>query len=103
MAVGLSFSTVSAGTYHTCGLAAVGAAYCWGFNGHGELGDGTTTNRSTPTLVAGSVSFLAISSGDTHTCGLAAAGAAYCWGDNSTGQLGDGTTTNRLAPTPVIQ
>jgi alpha-tubulin suppressor-like RCC1 family protein len=53
VASGLSFSGVTTGQAHTCGVTAAGAAYCWGANGWGQLGDGTTTNRVTPVLVAG--------------------------------------------------
>ena len=100
----VSFAAVSAGVYgHTCGVPAGGAAYCWGPNPYGELGDGTTTNQSSPVLVAGGVSFAAVSAGGAHTCGVTAGGAAYCWGLNSKGQLGDGTTTNRSSPVLVVQ
>ena len=101
-AVTLTFTAVSADGLYTCGLAAAGAASCWGTNGSGLLGDGTTTDRLTPGLVAGGVSFAAVSAGTQHTCGVTAAGAAYCWGANGSGQLGDGTnTTNRLTPVLV--
>src|SRR5438067_2118836 len=86
---------------HTCGVTAAGAAYCWGSNRTGQLGDGTTTQRLTPVPVASSVPFTAVSAGSFHTCGLTAAGAAYCWGGNGAGQLGDGTGTDSFVPVPV--
>jgi alpha-tubulin suppressor-like RCC1 family protein len=102
VAGGLSFAAVSTGLQYTCGVTAGGTAYCWGRNGIGQLGDGTTTPRLTPVPVAGGVSFATVIAGSGHTCGVTAAGAAYCWGANDFGMLGDGTTTNRLTPVPVL-
>src|SRR3989442_1090711 len=102
---GVSFAAVTGGDLHTCGLATglSAAAYCWGANGSGQLGDGTTTSQSSPVLVQAppGVSFAAVTGGVAHTCGVTAAGIAYCWGRNLEGQLGDGTTMNRLTPVPV--
>jgi alpha-tubulin suppressor-like RCC1 family protein len=51
VAGGLSFASLTAGTGHTCGVTGAGSLYCWGDNGHGRLGDGTTTNRYIPVSV----------------------------------------------------
>lgn len=99
-----AFTTLSAGGSHTCRVMADGAAYCWGFNGNAQLGDGTTAHPSSPVPVpvAGGVRFAAVSAGYFHTCGITAASAAYCWGSNYEGQLGNGTRFGELSPAPVL-
>lgn len=72
---------------------------CWGANDKGQLGDGTTTSRSTPTKALGDVVWL-VGNGDSQCAGKAT-GEILCWGANEYGQLGDGTTTNRPTPTPM--
>ena len=102
VATPLRFVHLTAGDTHTCGLTREGVAYCWGWNGRGELGDGTTETRAVPTPVATSVRFRALVAAHyAATCGLALDGRAYCWGTNNRGSLGDGSLENRLLPTPV--
>src|SRR3989449_9708468 len=97
----VKFAAVSVGGIHTCGVAAGGVAYCWGWNTRGQLGDGTSgTERWVPVRVVGDARFAAVSAGDRYSCGLTAAGAAYCWGLNGWGQLGDGARTDRPGPAP---
>jgi alpha-tubulin suppressor-like RCC1 family protein len=99
---GYAFSSLGAGGFVTCGLTPAGKAYCWGPNYDGEVGDGTTTARNTPTAVSGGLTFTALAVGGEHVCGLISTGAAYCWGWNGQGQVGDGTFNNsRLVPTAV--
>jgi len=86
---GISFSHISAGDTFACALDLSGRAYCWGDNTFGQLGDGTTTARATPTPIAGGYSFTSISAGLAHACGLSTSGEAYCWGMNNARQLGD--------------
>jgi alpha-tubulin suppressor-like RCC1 family protein len=94
---------VSAGRSHTCANITVGGTgglYCWGLNDDGQVGDGTTIQRTSPALVSGGP-FTSVTAGGSHTCALNSAGAAYCWGRNNNGQLGDGTTTMRTTPVLV--
>jgi alpha-tubulin suppressor-like RCC1 family protein len=76
----LVFAMVSAGYFHACGLTTGGESYCWGENTGGQLGDGTSTTRTSPVLVSGAQVFDRISAGRSHTCGLTASGPVYCWG-----------------------
>jgi alpha-tubulin suppressor-like RCC1 family protein len=98
-----TFSQISVGDQHTCGLTTDARAYCWGENVLGQIGTGSTLPSvfSTPAPVSALFTFTQISAGTGHTCGIATGGSLYCWGSNSAGELGDGTTTNRSLPTLV--
>jgi alpha-tubulin suppressor-like RCC1 family protein len=52
----------------SCGVTTVDRAYCWGANGRGQLGDGTTTTRLKPVLVSGGLRFSRVSTGFEQTC-----------------------------------
>jgi alpha-tubulin suppressor-like RCC1 family protein len=96
------FTTISSGARHSCGLAAAGAAYCWGSNGDGQLGAPSIPSWAhQPVAVTGNLAFTQISAGDAHTCAITAAGGAYCWGDNGVGQLGNNSTTDATSPVAV--
>ena len=74
----LDFASVGVGAIRTCGLAATGDAYCWGFNDFGQLGNGSTTGSLTPVLVSGGIRFSSISTKFGHTCGVTSVGDVYC-------------------------
>ena len=96
----LSFSQLTAGSAHTCGLAG-GKAYCWGKGKDGQLGDGSGSDRKKPTAVRGGKTFVALSAGGSHTCGITGSGRAYCWGDGFSGQLGYGALESQQEPIDV--
>jgi alpha-tubulin suppressor-like RCC1 family protein len=97
----LTFSAIAAGGQYSCGINLDSAAYCWGANTIGQLGDGTTTPSQTPVAVAGGLRFSQLSAGYATVCGLTTTGAAYCWGAGNVGQLGTGTTTPSTTPVAV--
>ena len=98
----LAFESIAVGAFHSCAVTTEGAAYCWGNNIYGQVGDSLPTGspRTTPVPVSGGLTFSAVSvaPGERvdvggHTCGITPEGAGYCWGLNAFGQLGQGGVT----------
>jgi alpha-tubulin suppressor-like RCC1 family protein/subtilisin family serine protease len=92
---------IAVGDAHACVVRGDGTVACWGSNADGQVGDGTTTNRTSPVTISGAARFARVYTGGSHTCAIDADGAAWCWGKNNSGQLGDGTSTNRPSPVKV--
>lgn len=94
---GTTWSSLSVGSTHACGITTTGTAYCWGSDDQGKLGNGRslTALQSRPSPVdlrtlPEDTTWLSLSAGSSHTCGVTAAGVAYCWGSDAQWQLGRG-------------
>lgn len=97
---------ISAGVDSTCAWKADGTVACWGWNGYGQVGDGTKTQRRSPVVVAG-LSGVTQVHVRYHACALKADETMACWGNNENGQLGNGTVNGgglpeQLTPGPVV-
>jgi alpha-tubulin suppressor-like RCC1 family protein len=101
-AVDVRASISGGGGDFTCALHATGVVSCWGYNGQGQLGDGTNTNRATPVDVVGLTGAVKLATGWRHACAQTGTGSVQCWGWNQYGQLGDGTFTSRTTPVVII-
>lgn len=93
----------AAGVDHNCTLSTTGGVVCWGSNQYGQIGDGTTILRTTPTNVSLPFGVTALAGNWGQSCAVTASGGAMCWGWNDFGQLGDGTKTQRTLPTDVSE
>ncbi len=100
---GVDVTAVAAGADHSLALTSAGTVYAWGFNADGQLGNGLTTNSSTPVQVMGlaNVVKIAASSSGNSSYALEANGSLWAWGYNGDAELGDGTTINRLVPVQI--
>jgi alpha-tubulin suppressor-like RCC1 family protein len=99
---GVAFTSLTAGSSFTCGLTSTGAAYCWGDNSSGQLGNGSSSpsNSLVPIPVTGGHTFSALAVSLAAVCGLASGGTVYCWGH---GANGNGTSANEYSPAPITQ
>jgi alpha-tubulin suppressor-like RCC1 family protein len=93
---------LAAGGQHICAVKNTGALLCWGWNGYGQLGDGSGSDRYEPTEANGLDSgVVAVAPGMYHTCASLATGAVKCWGYNGDGQLGSNNWNQMYTPVSV--
>ncbi len=97
VAGGLTFRSISAGYYHTCGVTRSGAVYCWGRNEQGETGNGSTTAHGAPAKVAGEFAGRTVSAAVEFdfSCAVGRDSTLACWGANCYGQLGVDSTSEQ--------
>jgi alpha-tubulin suppressor-like RCC1 family protein len=96
---------IAAGKDYTIALKRVGDSFtlcAWGRNNFGQLGDGTTTERHSPTVISAAADWVAIAAGGSHSVGVRLYGSTlWTWGNNVFGQLGDGTAGYKDLPTQI--
>jgi alpha-tubulin suppressor-like RCC1 family protein len=97
--LGTSVTQVSTGRDFTCARTTDASLWCWGYDDYGELGNGSTLEKTIPTAV----SVIApnvdqVSAGQYFACAMEYSGNTWCWGSNLTGQLGTGTLTDSAVP-----
>jgi uncharacterized repeat protein (TIGR01451 family) len=98
----LAQTTIAAGSAHSLRLFEDGTVWAWGWNEYGQVGDGTTTDRSAPVPVSGLTRVVAVAAGDNFSLAVRNDGTVWAWGDDGMGQLGDGTTAySRIVPLQV--
>lgn len=97
---GTGWTSVVAGSLHTCGLKGAGELYCWGNDAYAQLGLDEERDADATTRIGMETGWTQLSAGEWHTCGIRA-GNAYCWGTGPHGQIGDGNAAQPV-PGPVI-
>jgi alpha-tubulin suppressor-like RCC1 family protein len=96
---GTTWKQVACGFRYTAAIKTDGSLWTWGRNNEGQLGDNTTTNRSTPvTTFAGGTNWKSVSCGYNHTAAIKTDGSLWVWGLNTSAQLGTNDGANRSTP-----
>ncbi|HEY6977745.1 MAG TPA: RCC1 domain-containing protein, partial [Chitinophagaceae bacterium] len=78
-----------------------GTLWAWGYNGNGQLGDGTNIQRNIPIQVGTDDDWVGIEAGTSYSLGLKSNGSLWTWGYNGGGKISDGTSLNRLIPVQI--
>jgi alpha-tubulin suppressor-like RCC1 family protein len=99
------YTALAGDVYSSCAVTSAGSGECWGFDGDGNLGDGSTTNRPVPGPISTTLTLSSIAMShytNSHACALTTAGDIVCWGTGGGGELGDGTSTSTTTPVPIL-
>ncbi len=90
----ITFSQVSAGDLHACGLAVDGYPYCWGDNTYGQIGVSGAPRGPVPLQLSvdGGSKLTRLSAAEEHSCALTLSSVPFCWGRNTSGEIGNGST-----------
>ena len=91
---------VSLGGYHSAAITTDGSLYMWGWNSHGQLGNGTTNDSNVPIKIMDNVASVCL--GGSHSAAITTDGSLYMWGLNNEGQLGNGTIENSSVPIKIM-
>ena len=100
----IRLASIDTGGTSTLGIGSDGNLYAWGSNTNGQLGDGTTSQHTTPVTISrpngagDGFTWVQAAAGRTHGAAVGSDGNLYAWGDNTQGQLGDGTTSQHARP-----
>ena len=95
------WSQISSGSWHTLALKTDGTLWAWGYNTYGELGDGTTVNKTIPTQIGTDSNWSKVSAGRNYSSAIKTDGTLWTWGNNGWGELGDGTTIDKIIPVQI--
>ena len=96
-----SLTKSGAGTSTLCGITTNGSLKCWGSNGYGQVGDTTSTSKTSPTLIDGSEKYSYVSNGNSSSCGVKTNGEIKCWGNGNSKILGSDYYGYLLTPSLV--
>jgi len=100
---GTTWKTVACGYAHSAAIKTDGTLWTWGLNFNGQLGDNSTTSRSSPvTTVGGGTTWKTVACGNTHSAAIKTDGTLWAWGSNGFGQLFDNSTISRSSPVNTV-
>lgn len=103
VSAGNNWKQVAAGFDHTAAIKQDGTLWTWGRNTTGQLGDNSTTDKSSPVqTITASTNWRQVTCGDRYTAAIKTDGTLWIWGENVDGQLGDNTRTNRSSPIQTV-